>query len=237
MSKRKVHHGAKHERVATSEKFANKTAKKPHDSFFKTAFKEPKRTAELLRFAAKRNKSLAEFIDAVDLSSLKPLPTEGTRIDLSCASDLSFCVRLKHQPTQTAELLVGVVLEHKSFPDNDVLYQLEKYFFELVRKVDAERPMVAIIVYNGQEKWVPEKIRLYSKYPEYFRKVGLPFRLETIDVGNELPHIDKEKLDPAVMLALVAMKYVFDADKYRETFDEAVQYILKQDSKKLRSLV
>ena len=39
------------------------------------------------------------------------------------------------------------------------------------------------------------------------------------------------------MLALVAMKYVFDADKYRETFDEAVQYVLKQDSQKLRSLV
>ena len=56
--------------------------------------------------------------------------------------------------------------------------------------------MVAIIVYNGQEKW-----------------------------------------NPAVMLALVAMKYVFDADKYRETFDEAVQYVLKQDSNKLRSLV
>ena len=50
--------------------------------------------------------------------------------------------------------------------------------------------MVAIIVYNGQEKW-----------------------------------------NPAVMLALVAMKYAFDADKYRETFDEAVQYVLKLDSK------
>ena len=51
--------------------------------------------------------------------------------------------------------------------------------------------MVAIIVYNGQEKW-----------------------------------------NPAVMLALVTMKYAFDADKYRETFDEAVQYILKQDAQK-----
>ena len=171
--KKKVRRGTNSERNAKPAKFAEgikSSRKKPHDSFFKTAFKEPKRTAELLRFAAKRNNFLAEFIDAVDLSSMKPLPTEGTRIDLSCASDLSFCVKLKHQPTQTAELLVGVVLEHKSFPDNEVLYQLEKYFFTLVRKV------------------------------------GLPFRLETIDVGNELPHIDMEKLDPAVVLALVSLR-------------------------------
>ncbi|MGM9983581.1 MAG: hypothetical protein ACI38O_02725, partial [Fibrobacter intestinalis] len=46
------------------------TARTPHNSYFRSVFKAPDRAAELLRLAARHNKSLAEFLKTVDLSTL-----------------------------------------------------------------------------------------------------------------------------------------------------------------------
>jgi hypothetical protein len=68
---------------------------KHHDAFFKTVFRSTERTASLLNVAAKRNNGLAEFLGA---------------------ADLAFQVNLK-KSRQRANLLIGVVLEHKSYVD------------------------------------------------------------------------------------------------------------------------
>ncbi|SHK95508.1 MULTISPECIES: Rpn family recombination-promoting nuclease/putative transposase [unclassified Fibrobacter] len=203
---------------------------KDHDGIFKTAFKEPKRAASLLKLAAKKNKSLARFLQVVDLKTMRAERTETNRHGLKGSADLAFTLKIKNSNNK-AKLFVGLVLEHKSYPDNEVVSQLEHYFYELFRLSRPDCPMVAVIVYNGEIKWNPLKAKLYAKYPEYFHDIGYPFKIEMINVGKEVGDIDFSKLNPYVALTLVAMKYVFNAEKYKPLMDKAVAYFTNPKNK------
>ncbi|WP_407444703.1 Rpn family recombination-promoting nuclease/putative transposase [Fibrobacter sp.] len=203
---------------------------KDHDGIFKTAFKEPKRAASLLKLAAKKNKSLARFLQVVDLKTMRAERTEINRQGLKGSADLAFSLKIKNSNNK-AKLFVGLVLEHKSYPDSEVVSQLEHYFYELFRLSRPDCPMVAVIVYNGEIKWNPLKAKLYAKYPEYFHDIGYPFKIEMINVGKEVGNIDFSKLNPYVALTLVAMKYVFNAEKYKPLMDKAMAYFLDPKNK------
>ncbi len=203
---------------------------KDHDGIFKTAFKEPKRAASLLKLAAKKNKSLAKFLQVVDLKTMRAEHSETNRQGLKGAADLAFTLKIKNSNNK-AKLVVGLVLEHKSYPDSEVVSQLEHYFYELFRLSRPDCPMVAVIVYNGEIKWNPLKAKLYAKYPEYFHDIGYPFKIEMINVGKEVGNIDFSKLNPYVALTLVAMKYVFNAEKYKPLMDKAMAYFLDPKNK------
>ncbi len=203
---------------------------KDHDGIFKTAFREPKRAASLLKLAAKKNKSLARFLQVVDLKTMRAERSETNRQGLKGSADLAFSLKIKNSKNK-AKLVVGLVLEHKSYPDNEVVSQLEHYFYELFRLSRPDCPMVAVIVYNGEIKWNPLKAKLYAKYPEYFHDIGYPFKIEMINVGNEVGNIDFNQLNPYVSLALVAMKYVFNAEKYKPLMDKAMAYFLDPKNK------
>ncbi|WP_158535502.1 Rpn family recombination-promoting nuclease/putative transposase [Fibrobacter sp. UWH1] len=203
---------------------------KDHDGLFKTAFREPKRAASLLKLAAKKNKSLARFLQVVDLKTMRAERTETNRHGLKGSADLAFSLKIKNSNNK-AKLFVGLVLEHKSYPDNEVVSQLEHYFYELFRLSRPDCPMVAVIVYNGEIKWNPLKTKLYAKYPEYFHDIGYPFKIEMINVGKEVGNIDFSKLNPYVALTLVAMKYVFNAEKYKPLMDKAMAFFLDPKNK------
>ncbi|WP_407441362.1 Rpn family recombination-promoting nuclease/putative transposase [Fibrobacter sp.] len=203
---------------------------KDHDGIFKTAFREPKRAASLLKLAAKKNKSLARFLQVVDLKTMRAERSETNRHGLKGSADLAFSLKIKNSNNK-AKLFVGLVLEHKSYPDNEVVSQLEHYFYELFRLSRPDCPMVAVIVYNGEIKWNPLKAKLYAKYPEYFHDIGYPFKIEMINVGKEVGDIDFSKLNPYVALTLVAMKYVFNAEKYKPLMDKAMAHFLDPKNK------
>ncbi|MCQ2103054.1 MAG: Rpn family recombination-promoting nuclease/putative transposase [Fibrobacter sp.] len=204
--------------------------KKDHDGMFKTAFRDPKRAAALLKLAARKNRRLARFLKVVDLKTMRAERSESDRQGLKGSADLAFSLNIKNSNNKT-KLFVGLVLEHKSYPDNDVVSQLEHYFYELFRLSRPDCPMVAVIVYNGEIKWNPLKAKLYAKYPEYFHDIGYPFKIEMINVGKEVGDIDFSKLNPYVSLALVAMKFVFNAEKYRPLMDKAMAYFLDPKNK------
>ncbi|MCQ2124919.1 MAG: Rpn family recombination-promoting nuclease/putative transposase [Fibrobacter sp.] len=196
-----------------------------HDKFFKTALGKPERAAQLLRLAAKHNEGLQDFLAAVNLDTLQPMPGEATREGLSGASDLTFRVNLRGSE-QMANLHVGVLLEHKSYEDHDVLQQLMKYYFEVILQKAGNIPTVAIIVYNGSDDWNPitdpSYATPYPEYPAYFNKVGYPFICEFIDVGDEIDTVDFANADPQLALALVAMRYAFEPSE-RERFLAALK--------------
>ena len=200
-----------------------------HDNFFKTTFENPAHAAELLRIASKHNEGLAEFLTAVNLDTLEPMPGEALREGLSGATDLAFRVSLKGS-THAAELHVGVVLEHKSYKDSSVLRQLMHYYFEVILQKAGNIPTVAIVVYNGDDKWNPFEDpnfnRPYPEYPDYFNRVGYPFVCEFIDVGFEIDAADFMAADPQLVLALVAMRYAFQPSE-RSRFLEALQAFKK----------
>ena len=56
-------------------------------------------------------------------------------------------------------------------------------------------------------------VEMYPEYPEYLRRVGLPFRCEFIDIGSDLCEEEIRAMDVVSMHTLLVMRYVFDAAK------------------------
>ncbi|WP_308602079.1 Rpn family recombination-promoting nuclease/putative transposase, partial [uncultured Fibrobacter sp.] len=198
----------------------------PHDSYFRSVFKAPDRAAELLRLVARNDRSLSEFLKTVDLSTL-------TEISESFGyADLAFTVKIAgdgngnggdngnekddesgnengDEKERSADLLVGILEEHKSSKDPNVVAQLVKYWFHIMVKNQRNIPTVAIVFYNGREHWELDVRTMFPDYPEYYHLIGLPFVLELVDIGDTFSTNEIRDISPKIALALVAMKYVF----------------------------
>ncbi len=181
----------------------------PHDDFFRSVFYKPERCAGLLRLAAGQNESLARFIETVDLATLSDISDSFVdENDKGCA-DLAFTVKLKDSG-KDAKLLVGIIVEHKSYRDDEVFRQLIRYWHGLMVIRHDNIPTVAIILYNGREAWRPTEVPMFSDYPEYYHRIGLPFICEFIDAGSVIFRNAVEDIDAETAFALLIMKYAFE---------------------------
>ena len=196
-----------------------------HDSFFRSAFGDPARLSRLLAAGAKKNPRFAEFLAAVDFRTMRAVP-EGVAGEFGAGyGDLAFEARLRDGPR--ADLLVGFLVEHKSYRDDEVLRQLVRYWYGLMFRRGRGVPTVAVIVYNGKGGWRPgPDVEMYPEYPEYLRRVGLPFRCEFIDIGSDLCEEEIRAMDVVSMHTLLVMRYVFDAAKLRAYLPEALKLLL-----------
>ena len=235
-------------------RFMTNSQKRNHDNFFRTIFADPKNTANLISLAAKNNPNLKELLSLINLETLQEFSGAATREGASGSGDLTFKVEIKNpakknfkknsvaenekgsnsKSDRPDQLLVGLILEHKSYRDSKIRNQLLKYYFEVMHQKAGNIPAVAIIVYNGRDKWNPLKIKPHPGYPEFFQKVGLPFRVEFIDLGRE--QVDFSNLDPLLALAIAAMRMVFDAYGAEKYFKTALRRLLKS-KQNFRSIV
>ena len=193
-----------------------------HDAFFKSAFGDPERLSRLLAAGARKNPGFAEFLAAVDFATMRAVP-EGVAGEFGAGSgDLAFEARLRNG--HRADLLVGFLVEHTSYRDGGVLRQLVRYWYGLMFRRGRGVPTVAVIVYNGRDRWRPgADVEMYPEYPEYLRRVGLPFRCEFIDIGCDLSEEEIRAMDVVSMHTLLVMRYVFDAAKLRAYLPEAAR--------------
>ena len=194
----------------------------PHDSYVRSVLKEPARTAELLRLAARKNSNLAQFLATVNLDTLKEIPGAFSDVVSFGYSDLAFTVKIDSNEPKQAELFVGIIEEHKSYSESAIIPQLVKYWYEIMVRDQKNIPTVAIVLYNGKDSWKIGKTTMFPNYPEYYHKIGLPFILEVVDVSyifndEEIPHIS-----PKIALALVALKYVFSEEKLKKFLKPAI---------------
>ena len=230
---RVVHHGLSfgEVRIPTrkSMKENNANARTGHDSYFRSVFKAPERAAELLRLAARHNESLAEFLKTVDLSTLTEISESFSDTESFGYADLAFTVKITdsevsdHNKARDADLLVGILEEHKSSKDPNITAQLVKYWYHIMAKNQRNIPTVAIVFYNGRESWNLENKTMFPNYPKYYRNIGLPFRLELVDIGNAFDSEEIGKLSPKIALALVAMKYVFHSEAMHAHLQTAIR--------------
>lgn len=204
-----------------------------HDSIFRTVFSNPKYARKLLELAANRNDSLRNLLGLINLETLRQIPGDAPREGLGGNADVAFHVNLLHC---NEKLLVGILLEHKSFPDYGVREQLLKYYFEVMQQRDASVPMVAIVVYNGSEHWTTLGVP-FRRYPKYFQEIGLPFKVEIIDIGDEISMEEFNNLDPLMKLVLVAMRYVFDTLGMKEKFSSILKEFVRTPSTESRRVV
>ena len=205
----------------------------PHDSYFRSVFKAPDRAAELLRLVARNNRSLSEFLKTVDLSTLTEISESFSDTETFGYADLAFTVKIAgdgcgdlkddEKTKRSADLLVGILEEHKSSKDPNITAQLVKYWYHIMAKNQRNIPTVAIVFYNGRGSRDLENKTRFPNYPEYYRNIGLPFRLELVDIGNTFTTEEMDKLSPKIALALVAMKYVFHSEAMHAHLQTAIR--------------
>ena len=198
------------------------TKKFSHDSYVRSVFKDPVRTAELLRLAARKNDNLAQFLATVNLETLQEVSEAYSDTVSYGDSDLAFTVKIASDEPKQAELLVGLIEEHKSYPETDIIPQLVKYWFQIMVRNQKNIPTVAIVLYNGKLPWRIEKETMFPNYPDYYHKIGLPFLLEVVDVSDIFKESEIPNLSPKIALALVALKYVFTGENLEKHLKAAM---------------
>ena len=138
-------------------------------------------------------------------------------------------------------MLVGVLLEHKSGRDGDVLNQISRYVRSVIKNFDEKRvydglPTMAIIFYNGREKWNP-LTHVENGYPEYWHGAVLPFKCTFVNLAN-IP--DEECFacsDVHTGMGVVAMKYAFDKEKLLDVLPKFAKSLSKMDPEDVSCLL
>ena len=199
-----------------------------HDRYFRFAFAEPKRMAELLTLFSRHNPTLKAFLDTIDLGSLREARENHSTAKHTGSADLVFEANIKDGGV--AGLYVGIIAEHKSTSKDDVLLQISEYYHHLFLERKKDVPVVAFIVYNGERDWDPLSQGRFVGYPEYYRDIGYPFKVEFLDVGHAIDDAELKDFSPITLVALTAMKYIFDIEKFSISFREAAAHLLKMQN-------
>lgn len=190
---------------------------KKHDPLFRWKFANPKHTCNLLKLAAKKNNELQTFLETVDLNSLERIPDTYSEVDETGEADVAFRAKV----STGAPVLVGILLEHKSGQDGDVLNQISRYVHSVMKRVGKKRPFeglptMAVIFYNGRDNWNPLK-DVEDGYPEYWRGSVLPFKCIFVNLAD----VDDEDClaydDVSTAMVVVSMKYAYNGAKIIET--------------------
>jgi predicted transposase/invertase (TIGR01784 family) len=177
----------------------------PHDKFFKETFTR----LELARdFFANY---LPEAVTAVlNLDSLTLQSGSFIDPDLQTQfADLLYQVNLN----DGSEAYLYLLLEHKSYPDPQTLFQLLRYEVRIWERDSREglslRPIIPIVVYHGRERW-----RLATDFaglftgPEVLRPYWPSFHYQLQDLSALSD--DEVRGQAQLQAALLVLKYIFD---------------------------
>ena len=207
-----------------------------HDRFLRFAFADPERMAELLTLFSRRNATLKSFLDTIDLKTLRGTKENFSSDKHAGSADLVFEADIKQGGT--AALYVGIVVEHKSNEDKSVMKQISEYYHHLFLERKKDVPVVAFIVYNGEDEWNPLSETHYADYPEFYHDIGYPFKAIFLDVGRGIENVDMKDISPFTLVALTAMKYIFNAEQFEISFREAAMHLLRwQNTDKGRDFI
>src|SRR5262249_5007708 len=129
------------------------------------------------------------------------------------------------------EVLIYVLMEHKSAPDPTVAFQLLRYLVRIWddwRKQSKTRllpPVIPLVVYHGSSAWnVPiEFITLFGEIPGELRTFLPSFNFALVDLGR----LEDEKLTSNARLRIYLMAFKYNM---RDDLPERIGDILKDAS-------
>lgn len=216
---------------------AKRRACRKHDSFFKYIYSVPKNASALLRLAQRRTPALRRMLSSVDMETLEPIPGSFSTVGERGESDLAFRAKsLAGGP----DAFVGVLLEHKSVRDSEVLAQTYRYVFEVMLNKSRSDfmwlPTKAIIIYNGISRWDPmAEFRKKGLGP--FNGKLLPFECVMVNL-SDIKDSDCEKAENAVAaVGALVMKHSFDPDGLRSVGDIIKLQLQKLDNAERATIV
>ena len=189
---------------------------KKHDPLFRWQFANPMHTRNLLKLAAKQNEELQSFLETVNLNSLERIPDTYSEVEETGEADVAFRAKV----STGAPVLVGILLEHKSGQDGEVLNQISRYVHSVMKRVGKKGPFdglptMAVIFYNGRDNWNPLK-NIEDGYPEYWRGSVLPFKCVFVNLADVNDEDCLAFDDASTAMVVMSMKYAYNGAKIIE---------------------
>ncbi|MBF0160123.1 MAG: Rpn family recombination-promoting nuclease/putative transposase, partial [Magnetococcales bacterium] len=154
-----------------------------HDHFCRAVASDPKKAAGLIQ----------EQLPTQISSCLSPeLPTlvEGSFVDETLRGLLSD--RLYQVRTITGQAaFVYVLIDHKSYPDPFIAWQLLKYMVEIWKQWERENsrwtqlpPIIPLVLYHGASQWrIADEFLTLVAAEEGWRQYLLNFQFRVMDLG------------------------------------------------------
>lgn len=206
-----------------------KRTNRKHDPFFRYIYAIPSNTRALLRLAQRKNPELRRMLAAVDMNSLELIPGSFSSVKEWGQSDLAFKARIKGG----AEIFVGILLEHKSYRESDVLSQIYRYTFEVMRNKGATDfgwlPTKAIIIYNGQAGWNP-MAEFRTRYRGQFNGRELPFECVLVNLAEISDETCLRETNIEAAIGALVMKHAFDVDGLKSIVEKLAKMLSRLEN-------
>ena len=192
------------------------TVKNPHDKLFKNLFSSPEFFKDFLKVSVGE-----DFADKLIDGSYAEAKTEFIGRDLQeYYSDIIYTARVGKTEYQFAFLI-----EHKSYPDKQVTFQILNYLQKMLEKSWSQKkfiqPVLAFLVYHGEGS-----SRLIDFEAEYSH---LPEEIKRDLFGVKIREVNITELDPnAISNNLLYISYLLVSINRAEDKRHHIEFILKQ---------
>ncbi len=223
----------------------------PHDAYFKATFGRIDFAKEFLK-----NYLPPELVDIINIETLSPEPTSYLTKELKEQfTDLVYKAELKGE-----KAYITFFLEHKSYPDRMVIFQLLKYIISIWeekirnkikdKKVE-EKPfkraeinlpiIIPLVVYHDKSKWrikrsLEEMITNYETLPESIKKYIPNYEYLLVDISHPQKY-DKIKLEDeyAIVIETLSKSRYETKEQIIEVFKRAIEIYTKARNKDIAS--
>ena len=207
----------------------------PHDKFFKAVISQLEYAKELISI-----KLPEEMKTQLDWEKLRQEP--GSFIDEDYKehfTDALFSIPYKKKDK---EVLIGILVEHKSHPDPKVFSQLLRYQSNIYAGIE-KMPILIQLFYHGQKKWdLPlsffESLDLDDEDKEVFKGNVLDFQYQLIDLSSEeYTHLKLSLELRSILYVLKNIWHLHEAEYIRSFFHEFLSELRVLDTELWKKVV
>lgn len=140
------------------------------------------------------------------------------------------------------EVEVCVLLEHKSYPDNNVLFQILEYLASAYQKQLKSgkelKLIVPVLYYHGKTKWkLPDFKTHFEKHPEVLKKYLPTCKTEFVNLTSLTTEQIMTLQHGMLQSALLIQRHYFDADALNNQIGNIMQSLSPYLEKNLTDFI
>ena len=207
----------------------------PHDKFFKAVISQLGYAKELISIKLSK-----EMKTQLDWERLRQEP--GSFIDEDYKEHFTDALFSIPYRNKEKEVLIGILVEHKSHPDPKVFSQLLRYQSNIYASL-SKMPILIQLFYHGQKKWdLPlsffESLNLDDEDKELFRGNVLDFQYQLVDLSSEeYTHLKLSLELRSILYVLKNIWRLHEAEYIRSFFHEFLSELRVLDNELWKKIV
>ncbi len=121
---------------------------------------------------------------------------------------------------EQSKIKIALLFEHKSWPDNNLPYQLNRYMIKMwgynIKQKEVFVPVIPIVLYHGKENWKPGRFKsCFNNLPEEIAPFIPDFKYIFVDLSHYTDEEIAAKIftQASLKISLLILKNIFHAEK------------------------